>query len=60
MVFSFKQEFIDFEIKKNFNNQLPDYRYGKKVDNFIDLECFISNYKPDIIYVLGAPPYPKK
>ncbi len=60
MVFSFKQEFIDFEIKKNFNNQLPDYRYGKKVDNFIDLECFISNYKPDIIYVLGAPLIPKK
>ena len=60
IIFSFKQEFIDFKIKKKFNKILADYRSGKKVDNFNDLKSFISSYKPDIVYVVGAPLIPKK
>ena len=60
IIFSYKQEFIDFEIKKKFKNKLQNYNLGKRINDFNSLESFITEFKPDLIYVVGAPLIPKK
>ena len=59
VIYSYKQEFINFELNKTFGSQLPRYEIGTKVSNFKDFESYISNYKPDLVYVVGAPLIPK-
>lgn len=59
IIYSYKQNFIDFELKNFFGKPFPDYSIGNKINNFEKLKYFISDYKPDLIYVVGAPLIPK-
>ena len=58
VIYSHKQKFIDYELQKFYNNDLPSYSLGKSINSFQALEKFIDKFKPDVVYVIGAPLIP--